>query len=42
MTCLTEEMTAMTTSRTYVKQPLIIIIIIIIMVIIIIIIISFI
>ena len=39
MTCLTEEMTAMTTSRTYVKQPLIIIIIIIIIMVIIIIII---
>ena len=38
MTCLTEEMTAMTTTRTYVKQPLIIIIIMVIIIIIIIII----
>ena len=37
MTCLTEEMTAMTTTRTYVKQPLIIIIMVIIIIIIIII-----
>ena len=37
MTCLTEEMTAMTTTRTYVKQPLIIIIIMVIIIIIIII-----
>ena len=36
MTCLTEEMTAMTTTRTYVKQPLIIIIIIMVIIIIII------
>ena len=43
MTSLTEEMTAMTATRTYVKQPLIIImmIIIIIIIMIIIIIISF-
>ena len=38
MTCLPEEMTAMTTTRTYVKQPLIIIIIIMVIIIIIIII----